>query len=877
MNGATDVSVFSSISATFNESIDTTTVNTTTVELSDGGSAIPGTVSYTVSSRTATLVPSSQLAYSTTYTVTVKGGSSGIKDLAGNAMVSDFVWSFTTSPPPSAPPDQGTGGPILIISDSVNPFSRFPVEILRAEGYNAFNAKDISEVRLNPALLDTIDVVILGQMPLTGPDVTLLTNWVDSGGTLIALRPDAGLHTLLGITSAGGTLADSYLLIDTSAGKPGAGIVAQTIQFHDTADLYTLNGATKLATLYSGASTPTTNHNPAITLKNVGINGGQAIAFTYDLARSVVYTRQGNPAWAGQNRDGQIQPTRADNLFFPTWIDFNKVQIPQADEQQHLLTNIILLGNLHRKPLPHLWFLPSGLKAAVVMTGDDHNLNLYPGSTGTEGRFNEYMSLSSDNSATAVLDWKAIRGTSYIYNGTPIPDDSVAYYQSKGFEIGLHPTTYCLNYTLASLNSLITNQLSQLEVQIPSMTPPVTNRTHCLPWSDWSSHPKVENSLGMRFDVNYYYWPASWIQNRPGMFTGSGMPMRFADLDGSLIDAYQAPSVMTDESGMDIPFNINTLLDNAINLGYYGAFVMNMHTDTAIHIGSNEIIASAVARNIPVISAKQMLTWLDNRNGTVFGPMTWLNNKLSFTITTSARNLQAIVPFNSATGTLINVTENGSAIPFTPQLIKGIQYGVFSAGSNSYVAIYSSTPLPITLLNFTVYPVGDNAQLNWTTSMEENNKGFEIQRSSNNADWNVIGFVNGAGNSETQRNYQYLDPNLAAGTYYYRLRQVDLDGHSQFSKTVPVTFKGSMTLELKQNRPNPFNNSTTIDIVIPKTCRVQLILYDQLGRPVQTLLDEEKAPGQYSIQVNRNGQGSGVYYYRMNAMGQSMVRKMTLF
>ena len=156
-------------------------------------------------------------------------------------------------------------------------------------------------------------------------------------------------------------------------------------------------------------------------------------------------------AWAGASRDGQTGPTRSDNLFFPNYVDFNKIQIPQADEQQHLLTNIILLDNLHNKPLPHLWMLPSGLKAAVIMTGDDHNNGSYPGSSGTAGRFNEYRDMSTDNSQQAVDDWKAIRGTSYVFNDISMSDDSVAYYQSLGFEIALHPNTNCLNFTPASL------------------------------------------------------------------------------------------------------------------------------------------------------------------------------------------------------------------------------------------------------------------------------------------------------------------------------------------------------------------------------------------------------------------------------------------
>ena len=64
------------------------------------------------------------------------------------------------------------------------------------------------------------------------------------------------------------------------------------------------------------------------------------------------------------------------------------------------------------------------------------------------------------------------------------------------------------------------------------------------------------------------------------MFTGSGMPMRFTDRNGNLIDVYQATTQMTDESGQSYPFNSNTLLDNALGTtGFYGAFVVNAHNN----------------------------------------------------------------------------------------------------------------------------------------------------------------------------------------------------------------------------------------------------------------------------------------------------------
>jgi hypothetical protein len=870
VNGATNINVNSFISATFSENIDPTTVNGTTLILKDASNAIiPATVNYTSSSKTATIIPSSALDYTATYTATVKGGPSGIKDLAGNSLAVDYVWSFSTATAPAVPPDDGAGGPLLVISSTLNPFSRYMVEILRAQGYTAFKAVDISEVRSNPSMLDTYDVILLGNMTVNGSDVTLLTNWTTAGGTLIAQRPSTLLLPLMGVTANGST-ADKYLRVNSTAGQPGVGIVGSSIQYHGSADQYTiLTGTTALATIYTPANTNTIF--PAITTHSVGANGGKAIAFAYDLAKSIVTTRQGNPALVGQNLDGQSGPIRSDNLFFNSWLDFNNVQIPQADEQQHLLTNIILQSNLHRKPLPHLWFLPSGFKAAVVMTGDDHNINR--GST--EIRFNEYLT-QGPNTAQDVADWKAVRGTSYMVTGINIPDDSVAYYQQQGFELALHPTTNCINFTPASLNSAITTQLSSLQSQLPSLISPVSNRTHCLPWSDWSTQPTVENSLGIRFDVNYYYWPGTWVADRPGMFTGSGMPMRFSDLDGGIIDCYQAPTQITDESDQDIPVHINKLLDNAVNLGYYGVFAMNMHTDLGIHPGSDAIVASAQSHGVPVVSAKQMLTWLDSRNNTTFSNMTWLNSRLSFTLTSTAHNLQAMVPVNSADGSLIQVTVNGNDQPFAIQTIKGILYGVFSASTNNYVAIYSSTALPITLTDFTVTKQNDNALLNWSTSQETNNKGFEIQRSTDASSWTVIGFVAGAGNSETEKDYQWLDQNLPAGRYYYRLRQVDYDGRSSFSKIGQVTIDGGLALELKQNRPNPFNNSTTIDIVIPKAGKVLLVLYDQMGRPIQRLLDEFKTAGTYSIPVDRNGLSSGIYYYKMDALGQSLIRKMTI-
>ncbi len=694
-NNGTDVSLNPSLHVTFDEAINIAALGNGSFELRDyTNELVPISVTYNYGLHTATITPTITLQHSFLYTLKVKGGEFGVQDLSGNMMVSDASFAFTTLDVAPLSPTEGPGGPILVISSSTNPFGRYTAEILRAEGLNEFATMDISSV--TASVLNNYDVLILGEMIVAPSHVSLFTDWVNAGGTLIAFRPNELLSPLMGISAAGGTLSDKYLLVNTASG-PGVGIVNQTIQFHGEADLYTLNGGTSLATLYSDAGTAT--DNPAVTSMNHGTNGGKAIAFTYDLAKSIIYTRQGNPAWAGQERDGQ-SPIRSNELFYglpedsgADWVDFDKIDIPQADEQQRLLANIIIQNNLHRKPLPRFWYLPRSLKAAIVMTGDDHSHN------GTTGRFNHYLTLGP-NTAADVINWTAIRGTSYIYAGTPISDSQVVSFQNKGFEIALHPSTECGDFTATTLENSFASQLGSFADLYPGASAPVTNRTHCLVWSDWATHAKTESNHGIRLDVNYYYWPGSWVLNRPGMFTGSGMPMRFADTDGSMINVYQAPTQMTDESEIEVANFCNALLDKATGPeGYYGVFTANMHTDVVSHQGSTAIINSALAHQIPVVSAKQMLTWIDGRNNSSFSGISWTGNILSFKVTaaTGSTNLRGMLPSHSGSNALTLITRAGAPINFNLETIKGIEYAFFDASiTGNYTATYGNVTATLT-------------------------------------------------------------------------------------------------------------------------------------------------------------------------------------
>jgi hypothetical protein len=593
------------------------------------------------------------------------------------------VWASSAG---AQSPATGPGGPILVVTDPGDAFGTYYAEILRAEGLNEFAVTTTSN--LSAATLSSYQVVLLAQTSLTDAQASLLSAWVQGGGNLIAMRPDARLAGLLGLGADTGTnVSDGYVKIDTGS-PPGAGITGKTIQFHNTADRWSGGDAATVATLYADADTATSS--PAVTLRNVGGAGGQAAAFTYDLARSVVYTRQGNPAWAGQKRDGAIDPIRSDDLFFPDWVDFDKIAIPQADEQQRLLANLITVMDLDRTPLPRFWYLPRGEKAAVVMTGDDHASD-----GGTVGQFRMFEDASPPG--CSVAQWQCIRSTSYVYPITGLADTDVSAFQAAGFEIALHLTTGCQNFTPASLEANWTTQLDEFMTAWPMVARPRTNRTHCITWSDWAGEPKAELAHGVRLDANYYYWPEAWVHDRPGLFTGSGFPMRFADTAGSLIDVYQAATQMVDEANIDVPKHIEALLSAADGPeGYYGAFTAQMHTDVPDHAGAKAIVASARAHGVPIVSAVQMLDWLDGRNGSSFQGVSYGGGLLRFGVAraSGATGLEAMVPASSPAGQIIQIVRDGVPVNVTRRTIKGIDYATFNAPSGNYIAAYGGAVIP---------------------------------------------------------------------------------------------------------------------------------------------------------------------------------------
>ena len=193
--------------------------------------------------------------------------------------------------------------PILVVqsSASADPYQNFVPELLTTEGLNGFQVAQLPE--LTAAFLTNYDAVILPHLTLTAAQATLFQNYVNAGGTLVGFRPDLQLANVFGVASLGTTLAEGWLKIDTSTAY-GSALDSQTMKFHGTADRYSLNGASALASLYSDPNSPTAS--PAAAIYSFG--SGKAILFSLDLTQSVVLMRQGNPAWAGYPRQPSNMP-----------------------------------------------------------------------------------------------------------------------------------------------------------------------------------------------------------------------------------------------------------------------------------------------------------------------------------------------------------------------------------------------------------------------------------------------------------------------------------------------------------------------------------------------------------------------------------------
>jgi hypothetical protein len=158
-------------------------------------------------------------------------------------------------------------------------------------------------------------------------------------------------------------------------------------------------------------------------------------------------------------------------------------------------------------------------------------------------------------------------------------------------------------------------------------------------------------------------------------------------------------------------------------------------------------------------------------------------------------------------------------------------------------------PLPVAWLSFTGFYKNNAVELEWRTATELNNKGFEVERSADGAQFESIGFVNGNGTTNEAHTYTFEDVKPHQPLTYYRLRQVDFDGKADYSQTIVLKNKTAQNGIVFY--PNPAQNELNIQSDSPTTVKI----IDAVGKLLQTIAVEI---GTQTINISTLP--AGVYY-----------------
>jgi hypothetical protein len=227
----------------------------------------------------------------------------------------------------------------------------------------------------------------------------------------------------------------------------------------------------------------------------------------------------------------------------------------------------------------------------------------------------------------------------------------------------------------------------------------------------------------------------------------------------------------------------------------------------------------------------------------------------------------------------LHIADSGKSITI-------FEYAYNSIPNQPILAGEKTTPLPLTLLSFNGVLKNNQSVLTWSTTNEINNKGFDIEKSTNGRNYIKIGFVNGKGNTSSVSQYNFADAHLENKTNFYRLKQTDIDGRFSYSPVVQIHYKNTDEYQLTI-APNPFSNSTTVSffltssLTMPGSGHVSLQVHDMMGRLVKTLANEQLQPGAHQLVWNAKDDAgrpvaAGTYILRIQAGQDVETRKLIL-
>jgi len=188
-----------------------------------------------------------------------------------------------------------------------------------------------------------------------------------------------------------------------------------------------------------------------------------------------------------------------------------------------------------------------------------------------------------------------------------------------------------------------------------------------------------------------------------------------------------------------------------------------------------------------------------------------------------------------------------------------------------------SRTLPVELTSFTATRDGSDALLSWATASEQNNAGFEVQHAPTEGSFEAVGFVDGAGTTESAQSYDYRVSDLEPGTHRFRLEQVDFDGTTELSEVRKLEVRPGEALSVDPVAPNPASGAATLSFTTRESQDVTVSLYNALGQKVRTVFSGTTREGESrSPQIETGELASGTYFVRVEGESVMETRRLTV-
>lgn len=219
------------------------------------------------------------------------------------------------------------------------------------------------------------------------------------------------------------------------------------------------------------------------------------------------------------------------------------------------------------------------------------------------------------------------------------------------------------------------------------------------------------------------------------------------------------------------------------------------------------------------------------------------------------------------TWTEFSATVTGLSSPTTGRI--AFRYFVTNGGPDSkysnYIGIddfsFEYGVLPLTFKSFEGTMQNGSSLLKWTTINESNNQGFTIEKSGDGHSFSPIGFVAGKKNTGLENNYAYTDVKLLSGNNYYRLKQIDHDGHFTYSGTIKL--ENVITNLTWKVSPNPVVTDGWMQLQLPEEATVSVKVISSNGITISKIDKGTLQAGTYSIPLQMHAAASGIYVVKL--------------